>query len=99
MGLYGAVSFQTASIPAGGASAEDLRALSQQNVSMDLATFKKLQMDALLVSGDGNSGGRAQERHHRKWPGLLRKACGWLGGPYMGWRAFCGVEPQEEGLV
>ncbi|XP_028710396.1 mesothelin [Peromyscus leucopus] len=32
----------------GGASVEDLRALSQQNVSMDLATFKKLQMDALL---------------------------------------------------
>ncbi|XP_036053673.1 mesothelin-like isoform X2 [Onychomys torridus] len=32
----------------GGASVEDLRALSQQNVSMDLATFKKLQMDVLL---------------------------------------------------
>nr|XP_044986223.1 mesothelin [Jaculus jaculus] len=31
----------------GGASTEDLRALSQQNFSMDLATFKKLQVDAL----------------------------------------------------
>ncbi|CAH6786600.1 Msln [Phodopus roborovskii] len=32
----------------GGASVEDLRALSQQNLSMDLATFKKLQVDALV---------------------------------------------------
>ncbi|KAL6065694.1 hypothetical protein STEG23_028055 [Scotinomys teguina] len=32
----------------GGAPVEDLRALSQQNVSMDIATFKKLQVDALL---------------------------------------------------
>lgn len=39
--------------PAGGASVEDLRALSQQNLSMDLATFKKLQVDALVVSGGG----------------------------------------------
>ncbi|XP_005349145.1 mesothelin [Microtus ochrogaster] len=30
----------------GGASVEDLRTLSQQNVSMDLATFKTLQVDA-----------------------------------------------------
>lgn len=34
---------------------EDLRTLSQQNVSMDLATFKTLQVDALVVSGEGNS--------------------------------------------
>lgn len=32
----------------GGASVEDLRTLSQQNVSMDLATFKTLQVDALV---------------------------------------------------
>lgn len=32
----------------GGASREDLRALSQHNVSMDIATFKKLQVDALV---------------------------------------------------
>lgn len=32
----------------GGASVEDLRTLSQQNLSMDLATFKKLQVDALV---------------------------------------------------
>lgn len=33
----------------------DLRALGQHNVSMDIATFKKLQVDALVVSGGGNS--------------------------------------------
>lgn len=32
----------------GGAPTEDLRALSQHNVSMDIATFKKLQVDALV---------------------------------------------------
>ncbi|XP_036316131.1 mesothelin [Pipistrellus kuhlii] len=32
----------------GGASSEDLRALVQQNVSMDVATFKKLRKEALL---------------------------------------------------
>ncbi|XP_038183368.1 mesothelin isoform X1 [Arvicola amphibius] len=32
----------------GGASVEDLRTLSQQNVSMDLATFKTLQVDTLV---------------------------------------------------
>ncbi|KAL1780146.1 hypothetical protein HispidOSU_028104 [Sigmodon hispidus] len=32
----------------GGASVEDLRALSQQNVSIDLATFKRLRVDALV---------------------------------------------------
>lgn len=33
---------------------EDLQALSQQNMTMDIATFKKLQVDALSVSGGGN---------------------------------------------
>lgn len=32
----------------GGASEEDLRALSQHNVSMDMATFKRLQVDSLV---------------------------------------------------
>nr|XP_045369369.1 mesothelin isoform X2 [Camelus bactrianus] len=32
----------------GGAPMEDLRALSQQNINMDLATFKKLQTEAVL---------------------------------------------------
>ncbi|XP_051024082.1 mesothelin-like [Acomys russatus] len=32
----------------GGASMEDLRDLSQQNVTMDIATFKKLRVDALV---------------------------------------------------
>ncbi|XP_029413609.1 mesothelin [Nannospalax galili] len=32
----------------GGATTEDLRALSQQNVSMDLATFKKLPVEVLV---------------------------------------------------
>lgn len=48
--------FQTeASTPAGGASMEDLRALSQHNVSIDIATFKRLPVDSLVVSGGGNS--------------------------------------------
>ncbi|EDL22444.1 mesothelin isoform 1 preproprotein [Mus musculus] len=32
----------------GGASVKDLRALSQHNVSMDIATFKRLQVDSLV---------------------------------------------------
>ncbi|GAB1300725.1 Mesothelin [Apodemus speciosus] len=32
----------------GGASEEDLRALSRHNVSMDMATFKRLQVDSLV---------------------------------------------------
>lgn len=47
-----------ASTSSGGASMEDLRALSQHNVSMDIATFKRLQVDSLVVSGGGNSLGR-----------------------------------------
>lgn len=47
--------FQTeSSTSAGGASREDLQVLSQHNVSMDIATFKKLQVDALVVSRGGN---------------------------------------------
>lgn len=44
---------------AGGAPTEDLKALSQQNVSMDLATFMKLRREAVLVgrAGGGASGG------------------------------------------
>ncbi|XP_012866735.1 PREDICTED: mesothelin-like [Dipodomys ordii] len=33
---------------AGGASAEDLRALSHQNISMDMATFKKLPVESVV---------------------------------------------------
>lgn len=50
---------------AGGAPTEDLRALSRQRVNMDMATFKTLQTEAVLVGlgagpswGGGGAGGR-----------------------------------------
>jgi hypothetical protein len=42
---------------AGGAPKEDLQAFSGQNVSMDMATFKKLPLETLVVGGGGASGG------------------------------------------
>lgn len=41
---------------------KDLRALSQHNVSMDIATFKRLQVDSLVVSGGGDSLGRGSRQ-------------------------------------
>nr|XP_055097242.1 mesothelin isoform X1 [Symphalangus syndactylus] len=62
----------------GGAPTEDLKALSQQNVSMDLATFMKLRTDAVLpltvaevqkLLGPHVEGLKAEERHSpvRDW--------------------------------
>ncbi|XP_024205438.2 mesothelin isoform X2 [Pan troglodytes] len=66
----------------GGAPTEDLKALSQQNVSMDLATFMKLRTDAVLpltvaevqkLLGPHVEGLKAEERHPpvRDW--ILRQ--------------------------
>ncbi|XP_030654033.1 mesothelin isoform X2 [Nomascus leucogenys] len=62
----------------GGAPTEDLKALSQQNASMDLATFMKLRTDAVLpltvaevqkLLGPHVEGLKAEERHSpvRDW--------------------------------
>lgn len=42
----------------GGAPTEDLRALSRQNISLDIATFKKLQTEVLRVRLSGRGRGR-----------------------------------------
>ncbi|XP_055220822.2 mesothelin [Gorilla gorilla gorilla] len=66
----------------GGAPTEDLKALSQQNVSMDLATFMKLRTEAVLpltvaevqkLLGPHVEGLKAEERHSpvRDW--ILRQ--------------------------
>lgn len=85
--------------PAGGASTADLRTLSQHNVSMDIATFKKLQVDALVVSRGGNSLGQGElETGTTESPGFLRRRTWELVGVLTWDKAFCQVEPHE-GLV
>lgn len=63
---------------------EDLRTLSQQNVSMDLATFKTLQVDALVVSGEGYSRGRGSREALQKVARSPEKSLWVGGGPLLG---------------
>lgn len=66
---------------AGGARTEDLRALSQQNVSMDTATFKTLQREAVLVRLRGGAtrrgaGPQRTGRDHTERGGATQRGAG-----------------------
>uniref|UniRef100_A0A2K6G9M7 Mesothelin n=1 Tax=Propithecus coquereli TaxID=379532 RepID=A0A2K6G9M7_PROCO len=66
----------------GGASTEDLRALSRRNVSMDVATFKKLQTEAVVglavpevqrLLGPHVGGLAAEQKSSPVWDWILRQ--------------------------
>uniref|UniRef100_H0WNG9 Mesothelin n=1 Tax=Otolemur garnettii TaxID=30611 RepID=H0WNG9_OTOGA len=66
----------------GGASTEDLRALSQQNVSMDMVTFKTLKKEAVVgltvqevqnLLGPHVVGLKAEQKNSPVWDWILRQ--------------------------
>lgn len=56
----------------GGAPVEDLRTLLLQNMTIDMATFKKLRAEAVVVGGGGQRGGASGRVASMPGPACLR---------------------------